>query len=46
MADNPLTNVYKRMKKKRSLSRATVTMKIRYKKTMQITNMNKDVQEA
>jgi len=46
MSDNPLTNVYTRMQKKRSSSRATVTMKIRYKKTMQITKMNKDVQEA
>jgi hypothetical protein len=39
MSDNPLTNVYTRMQKKRSSSRATVTMKIRYKKTPLITKM-------
>jgi (p)ppGpp synthase/HD superfamily hydrolase len=41
LSDNPLTNVYKRMQKKRSSSRATVTTKIRYKKTPQITKMYK-----
>jgi hypothetical protein len=41
MSDNPLTNVYIRMQKKRSSSRATVTTKLRYKKTPQITKMYK-----
>jgi (p)ppGpp synthase/HD superfamily hydrolase len=41
MSDNPLTNVYKRMQKKRSSSRATATMKVRYKKTPPITKMYK-----
>ena len=36
MSNNPLTNVYKRMQKKRSSSRATVTMKVRYKKSPQM----------
>jgi hypothetical protein len=41
MSDNPLTNVYKRMQKKRSSSRATVTETLRYKKTPQITKIYK-----
>jgi hypothetical protein len=43
MSDNPMTNVYKRMQKKRSSSRAKVTAKIRYKKTPQITTMYKKI---
>jgi hypothetical protein len=43
MSDNPLTNVYKRMQKKRTSSRVTVTAKLRYKKD---TTDNKDIQEA
>jgi hypothetical protein len=43
MSDNPLTNVYKRMQKKRSSSRATITMKVRYKKTTPITLMYKKI---
>jgi hypothetical protein len=39
MSDNPLTNVYKRMQKKRSSSRARAEMKVRYKKTPLITMM-------
>jgi hypothetical protein len=39
MSDNPLTNVYNRMQKKRSSSRVRVTTKIRYKKTSLITKM-------
>jgi hypothetical protein len=39
MSDNPLTNVYNRMQKKRSSSRVRVTKKIRYKKTPLITKM-------
>jgi hypothetical protein len=39
MSDNPLTNVYSRMQKKRSSSRATVTTTARYKKTPLITQM-------
>jgi hypothetical protein len=39
MSNNPLTNVYNRMQKKRSLSRATVTKKVRYTKTPIITQM-------
>ena len=45
MSDNPLTNVYKRMQKKRSSSRATATTKIRYKKTPQITQMYKKLEK-
>jgi hypothetical protein len=41
MSDNPLTNVYKRMQKKRSSSRVTVKAKLRYKQTPQITTMYK-----
>jgi hypothetical protein len=37
MSDNPLTNVYNRMQKKRSLSRARDTKKVTYKKTPLIT---------
>jgi hypothetical protein len=39
MSDNPLTNVYNRMQKKRSSSRVTVTKTVRYTKTPQITQM-------
>jgi hypothetical protein len=39
MSNNPLTNVYNRMKKKRSSSRATVTKKVRYTNTPLITQM-------
>jgi hypothetical protein len=39
MSDNPLTNVYNRMQKKRSSSRVTVSKKIRYTKTPLITQM-------
>jgi hypothetical protein len=39
MSDNPLTNVYNRMQKKRSSSRATATKTIKYKKTPMITKM-------
>jgi len=39
MSDNPLTNVYHRMQKKRSSSRARATKKVRYKKTPLITKM-------
>jgi (p)ppGpp synthase/HD superfamily hydrolase len=46
MSDNPLTNVYKRMKKKRSSSRVTVTAKLRYKKTPQITKMYKKLEKS
>jgi hypothetical protein len=46
LSDNPLTNVYKRMQKKRSSSRATATTKIRYKKTPQITKMYKKLEKS
>jgi hypothetical protein len=39
MSDNPLTNVYSRMQKKRSSSRATIMKTVRYKKTPLITQM-------
>jgi hypothetical protein len=39
MSDNPLTNVYSRMQKKRSSSRATMMKTVRYKKTPLITQM-------
>jgi hypothetical protein len=39
MSDNPLTNVYRRMQKKRSSSRARVTKKVTYRKTPLITKM-------
>ncbi|MGK3738719.1 MAG: hypothetical protein ACI90V_005566 [Bacillariaceae sp.] len=39
MTDNPLTNVYRRMQKKRSSSRARATKKVTYKKTSLITKM-------
>jgi hypothetical protein len=39
MSDNTLTNVYSRMKKKRSSSRATMMKTVRYKKTPLITQM-------
>jgi hypothetical protein len=39
MSDNPLTNVYNRMQKKRSSSRVRATKKIRYNKTPLITKM-------
>jgi hypothetical protein len=39
MSNNPLTNVYNRMQKKRSSSRVTVTTTVRYTKTPQITQM-------
>jgi hypothetical protein len=41
MSNNPLTNVYNRMQKKRSSSRVTVTTTVRYTKTPQITQMYK-----
>jgi hypothetical protein len=39
MSNNSLTNVYNRMQKKRSSSRATVTTTVRYTKTPLITQM-------
>jgi hypothetical protein len=39
MSGNPLTNVYNRMQKNRSSSRARVTTKVRYKKTPLLTKM-------
>jgi hypothetical protein len=39
MSDNPLTNVYNRIQKKRSSSRARATKKVTYKKTPLITQM-------
>jgi hypothetical protein len=39
MSDNPLTNVYSRMQKKRSSSRARGTKTVKYKKTPLITKM-------
>jgi hypothetical protein len=39
MSDNPLTNVYSRMQKKRSSSRARATKTVTYKKTTLITKM-------
>jgi hypothetical protein len=39
MSDNPLTNVYSRMQKKRSSSRATMMKTVRYKKTPLVTQM-------
>ena len=39
MSNNPLTNVYSRMQKKRSSSRVTATKTVRYTKTPQITQM-------
>jgi hypothetical protein len=39
MSDNPLTNVYNRMQKKRSSSRARATKKVKYTKTPLITQM-------
>ena len=39
MSDNPLTNVYNRIQKKRSSSRARATKKVTYKKTPLITKM-------
>jgi hypothetical protein len=39
MSDNPLTNVYNRMQKKRSTSRIRATKKVRYTKTPLITKM-------
>jgi hypothetical protein len=39
MSDNPLTNVYNRIQKKRSSSRARATKQVTYKKTPLITEM-------
>jgi hypothetical protein len=45
MSDNPLTNVYKRMQKKRSSSRARATKKVTYEKTPLITKMYKKLEK-
>ncbi|MGK3755954.1 MAG: hypothetical protein ACI8RD_008264, partial [Bacillariaceae sp.] len=39
MSDNPLTNVYERMQKNRSSSRARMEKQVRYKKTTMITKI-------
>jgi hypothetical protein len=39
MSDNPLTNVYERMQKNRSSSRASIEKQVRYKKTTPITKL-------
>jgi hypothetical protein len=39
MSDNPLTNVYERMQKNRSSSRARIEKQVRYKKTTLITKL-------
>jgi len=39
MYNNPLTNVYKRLRKKRSSSRVITTTKVKYKRTNLISEM-------
>jgi len=39
MSDNPLTNVYTRLQKKRSSSRVRMLPKVKYRKTMLITKL-------